>query len=65
MWCGRDDQITNCFRVDGHANARHDLGCLVGGTAMTAAQKRKRRSAIMAELSRMSKDWNRYTEADW
>ena len=32
---------------------------------MTRAQKQKRRSAIIAELSRMSRDWGRYTAADW
>lgn len=32
---------------------------------MTKAQKRKRRSVIIAELSRMSRDWSRYTAIDW
>jgi hypothetical protein len=35
------------------------------GRAMTAAQKRKRRSAIISELTRMSRDWSRYTAVDW
>lgn len=32
---------------------------------MTRTQKRKRRAAIIAELCRMSRDWSRYTAADW
>lgn len=32
---------------------------------MTKSQKQKRRSAIITELSRMSRDWSRYTAIDW
>jgi len=28
-------------------------------------KKQKRRSVIIAELARMSRDWSRYTAADW
>lgn len=32
---------------------------------MTRAQRRKRRMAIIGILSNMSRDWSRYTAADW
>jgi hypothetical protein len=32
---------------------------------MTPKQKRARRSVIIAELSRMSRDWSKYTATDW
>lgn len=32
---------------------------------MTKAQKRIRRSVIIAELCRMSRDWSKYTAAEW
>lgn len=32
---------------------------------MTPKQKRQRRLEIIAELSRMSRDWSKYTAVDW
>jgi hypothetical protein len=32
---------------------------------MTKSQKRRRRIEIIGELSRMSRDWGKYTAADW
>lgn len=32
---------------------------------MTRTQKAKRRALLISELSRMSRDWGKYTAADW